>query len=131
MPTLGELLNLGNKKLIYVPEGFELRKLYGRDKLVPNGLLLLSIYHKKPNGDLGRRCFSGCCVDWDEAVNEIRRCVNSTRAIEFDMWLSFKLYNKTVYEEMFHGIVTKEVFDELIEISKKYSEEVSNKSVNA
>lgn len=27
MPTLGELLNFGNKKLIYVPEGFELIKI--------------------------------------------------------------------------------------------------------
>ena len=84
---------------------------------------MLSVYHKKPNGDLGHKCFSGCCINWDEAVNEIRRCVNSTRPIKFDMWLSFKMYNKTIYEEMFHGTVTKEVLDELIEISEKYFEE--------
>lgn len=123
MPTLGELLNLGNKKLIYVPEGFELKKRYAQGKLIPNGLLLMSIYHKKPNGDLGHQCFNGCCVNWDEVVNEIRRCVNSTRPIKFDMWLSFKKYNGTVFEEMFHGIVTKEVLDELIKISEKYVKE--------
>jgi hypothetical protein len=33
------------------------------------------------------------------------------------------MYNKTVYEEMFHGIVTQEVLDELIEISEKYFKE--------
>lgn len=122
MPTLGELLNIetGNKKLIYVPEGFELKK---EGKLVPNGLLMLSVYHKKQNGDLGHKCFSGCCVNWDEVVNEIRRCVNSTRPIKFDAQLSFKKYNGTVFEEMFHGIVTKEVFDELTKISEKYLEE--------
>ena len=123
MPTLGEILNIGNKKLIHIPEGFELKKRYGQGKLIPNGLLMLSVYHKKPNGDLGRKCFSGCCINWDEVVNEISRCVNSTHPIKFDMWLSFKMYNKTIYEEMFHGIVTKEVLDELIEISEKYFKE--------
>ena len=123
MPTLGELLNLGNKELIHVPEGFELKKPYGRDKLVPNGLLMLSIYHKKQNGDLGHQCFSSCCINWNEVVSEIRRCVNSTRPIKFDAWLSFKKYNGTVFEEMFHGIVTKEVLDELIKISEKYVKE--------
>ena len=119
MPTLGELLNIetGNKKLIYVPEGFELKK---EGKLIPNGLLMLSVYHKKPNGDLGHKCFSSYCIYWDEVVNEIRRCVNSTRPIKFDMGLTFKMYNKTIYEEMFHGVVTKQVLDELIEISEKY-----------
>lgn len=123
MPTLGELLNFGNKKLIYVPEGFELKKRYGQGKLVPNGLLLMSIYHKKQNGDLGRQCFNGCCVNWDEAINEIHKCVNSTRPIKFDMWLSFKKYNGTVFEEMFHGTVTKKILDELIKISEKYVKE--------
>lgn len=123
MPTLGEMLNIGNRKLISVPEGFELRKPYGWKKLIPNGILILSVYHKKPNGDLGHKCFSGHCISWDDAVNEIRRCVNSTRPIKFDMWLSFKMYNKTVYEEIFHGIVTQEVLDELIEISEKYFKE--------
>ena len=123
MPTLGELLNIGNKKLIYIPKGVELRKRYGQGKLVPNGLVMLSVYHKKPNGDLGRKCFSGCCINWDEAVNEIRRCVNSTRSEEYDMWLTFKKYNETIHEEMFHGTVTKEVLDELIKISEKYFKE--------
>ena len=123
MPTLGELLNFGNKKLIYVPEGFELIKRCGGDKLSPNGLLVMSIYCKKPNGDLGRKCFSGSCLNWDEVVNEIQRCVNSTRSEEYDMWLSFKMYNRTIHEEMFHGIVTKDVLDELIEISEKYVKE--------
>ena len=125
MPTLGEMLSIGkgNRKLISVPDGFKLRKPYGGEKLVPNGLVILSVYQRKPNGDIGRKCFSGCCVNWDEAVNEIRRCVKSTRSDKFDMWLSFKMYNKTTYEEMFHGTVTKEVLDELIEISEKYSEE--------
>lgn len=124
MPTLGDLLNMGgNKKLIYVPEGFKLRKLYGRDKLGPNGLLMLSVYRKEPNGDLGHQCFSGVCINWDEVINEIRRCVNSTRPIKFDMWLSFKMYNGTTYEEMFHGTVTKEVLDELIKISERYVED--------
>ena len=84
---------------------------------------MLSVYHKKPNGDLGRKCFSGCCINWDEAVNEIRRCVNSTRSEEYDMWLTFKKYNETIHEEMFHGTVTKEVLDELIKISEKYFKE--------
>lgn len=123
MPTLGELLNKENKKLIYVPKGFELKKRYGQEKLIPNGLLMLSIYHKKPNGDLGHICFSSCCINWDEAINEIRRCVNSTRPIKFNMSLSFKKYNETINEEMFHGTVTKEILDELIEISEKYFEE--------
>ena len=123
MPTLGELLNKGNKKLITVPEGFKLRKPYGGDKLVPNGLLTLSVYHKKPNGDLGHMCFSNYCIYWDEVVNEIRRCVNTTRPIKFDMGLTFKKYNETIHEEMFHGTVTKEVLDELIEISEKYVKE--------
>lgn len=123
MPTLGELLNLGNKKLIHVPEGFELRKLNGRDKLVPNGLLLMSIYVKKPNGDLGRLCYRGSCLDWDDVMREIQRCVNSTRSEKYDMYLSFKLYNETVYRDMFHGIVSKEVLDDVIEISEKYVKE--------
>ena len=123
MPTLGELLNLGSKKLIHVPEGFELRKLNGRDKLVPNGLLLMSIYVKKPNGDLGRLCYRGSCLDWDDVMREINRCVNSTRSEKYDMYLSFKLYNETVYRDMFHGIVSKEVLDEVIEISEKYVKE--------
>lgn len=123
MPTLGEMLNIGKRKLIYVPEGFELKKPYGREKLVPNGLTTLSVFHRKPNGDLGHKCFSSRCVYWNEVVNEIRRCVNSTRPIEFDMRLSFKMYNKTIDEEMFHGTVTQEVLDELIEISEKYFEE--------
>lgn len=123
MPTLGELLNFGNKKLINVPEGFELRKPSGRDKLSPNGILTLSVYCKKPNGDLGRLCFSGACLYWDEVVSEIQRCVNSTRSEKYDMWLSFKMYNETIYEEMFHGIVTNEVLDELIKISEKYVKE--------
>ena len=121
MPTLGELLNKGKRKLISVPEGFKLRKPYGRDKLVPNGFLTLSVYHKKPNGDIAHLCFSNCCLYWNEVVNEIRRCVNTTRPIKFEMGLSFKMYNKTIHEEMFHGTVTKEVLDELIEISEKYS----------
>lgn len=123
MPTLGELLNLGNKKLIHVPEGFELRKLNGRDKLVPNGLLLMSIYVKKPNGDLGRLCYRGSCLDWDDVMREIQRCVNSTRSEKYDMYLSFKLYNETVHRDMFHGIVSKEVLDEVLEISEKYVKE--------
>ena len=123
MPTLGELLNKGERKLIYVPEGFKLKKRYAQGKLIPNGLLLMSIYHKKKNGDLGRQCFSGCCVDWDEVVSRIRKCVNSTRPIKFDMWISFKIYNKPIFEEMFHGIITKEVLDELIKISEKYVKE--------
>ena len=123
MPTLGELLNLGNRKLIHVPEGFELRKINGRDKLVPNGLLLTSIYVKKPNGDLGRLCYRGSCLDWDDVMHEINRCVNSTRSEKYDMYLSFKLYNETVYRDMFHGIVSKEVLDEVIEISEKYVKE--------
>lgn len=121
MPTLGELLNKGKRKLISVPEGFKLRKPCGQDKLVPNGFLTLSVYHKKPNGDIAYLCFSNYCLYWNEVVNEIRRCVNTTRPIKFEMGLSFKMYNKTIHEEMFHGTVTKEVLDELIEISEKYS----------
>jgi len=123
MPTLGEMLNIGKRKLIHVPEGFKLKKPYGREKLVPNGLTTLSVFHMKPNGDLGHKCFSSCCINWNEVINEIRRCVNSTRPIEFDMRLSFKMYNKSIDEEMFHGTVTQEVLDELIEISEKYFEE--------
>lgn len=123
MPTLGELINRKKRERIHVPEGFELKKRYGQEKLIPNGLVMLSIYHKKPNGDLGHICFSGCCINWDEAINEIRRCVNSTRPIKFNMSLSFKKYNETINEEMFHGTVTKEILDEFIEISEKYFEE--------
>ena len=54
MPTLGEMLNIGkeNKKLIRVPEGFELKKSYGREKLTPNGIALLSVFRIKQNGEL-------------------------------------------------------------------------------
>ena len=124
MPTLGEMLNIGgNKKLIRVPEGFELKKSYGREKLTPNGITTLSVFHIKQNGELGHKCFSNYCIYWDDVVNEIRRCVNSTRPIKFDMRLSFKMYNKRIDEEMFHGTVTQEVLDELIEISEKFTRE--------
>lgn len=124
MPTLGEMLNRGKgTKNIHVPEGFELKKSYGREKLTPNGIASLSVFHIKQNGDLGHECFSNYCIHWDDVVNEIRRCVNSTRPIKFHMNLSFKLYNKTIYEEMFHGTVTQEILDELIEISEKYFKE--------
>jgi hypothetical protein len=33
------------------------------------------------------------------------------------------MYNKQIDEEMFHGTVTQEVLDELIEISEKYLKE--------
>ena len=122
MPTLGELLNIGNRKLISVPDGFELKKREWSDKLTPNGIVTLSLFHLKPNGELGDKCFSDFILYWDEVVNEIRRCVNSTRHIEFDMRLSFG-YNKQVDEEMYHGIVSQEVLDELIEISEKYLKE--------
>lgn len=125
MPTLGEMLNMKkeNKKLIHVPEGFEIKKSYGREKLTPNGIATLSVFCIKQNGDLGHECFSNYCIHWNDVVNEIRRCVNSTRPIKFHMNLSFKLYNKTIHEEMFHGTVTQEVLDELIEISEKYFKE--------
>lgn len=123
MPTLGEILNMGNKKLIHVPEGFELRKKECGDKLSPNGIIALSVFRMKQNGDLGDKCFSGCCLHWKGVVNEISRCMNSTHPFKFHMSLSFKLYNKTTCEEMFHGTVTQEVLDELIKISEKYLKE--------
>ena len=126
MATLGEMLNLGKRKLISVPEGFKLRKrhsAYGSDKLSPNGIVTLSVFHLKSNGDLGHKCFGNYCIYWNEVINEIERCVNSTRPIKFDMRLSFKIYNKSIDEEMYHGIVSKEVLDELKEISEKYTEE--------
>lgn len=125
MPTLGEMLNIGkgNKKLINVPDGFELKKPYIGEKLIPNGVISLSVFHMKRNGELGRTCFSDSCLYWNEVVNEIRRCANSTRPIKFHMRLSFKMYNKTIDEEMFHGTVSQEVLDELIEISEKYLKE--------
>ena len=125
MPTLGEMLNIGtgNKKLIHVPDGFELKTTYRREKLIPNGLISLSVFHVKRNGELGRTCFSESCLYWNEVINEIRRCVNATRRIEFHMRLSFKMYNKQIDEEMFHGTVTQKVLDELIEISEKYLKE--------
>lgn len=125
MPTLGEMLNLGERKLISVPEGFKLRKglSYCDDKYSPNGIITLVVFRLKPNGDLGHKCFSNYCIYWNEVINEIERCVNSTRPIKFDMRLSFKMYNKTIDEEMYHGIVSKEVLDELKEIIEKYTEE--------
>lgn len=126
MPTLGEMLNLGERKLISVPEGFKLRKIhsvYESDKLSPNGTITLSVFHLKSNGDLGCKRFSNYCIYWNEVINEIERCVNSTRPIKFDMRLSFKMYNRGIDEEMYHGIVSKEVLDELKEIIEKYTEE--------
>jgi hypothetical protein len=120
MPTLGEMLNMHveDRKLIHVPEGFELQKKWD-DRLSPNGIITLSVFHMKRNGELGHQAFSNSCLYWNEVVNEIRRCVNSTRPIKFHMRLSFKMYNKQIDEEMFHGTVTQEVLDELIEISEK------------
>ena len=126
MPTLGEMLNLGERKLISVPEGFKLIKRhseYGSDKLSPNGTVTLTVFHLKPNGDLGHKCFSNYCIYWNEVINEIERCVNSTRPIKFDMRLSFKIYNRGIDEEMYHGLVSSEVLKELKEIVEKYTEE--------
>lgn len=123
MPTLGELLNKGNKKLIHVPEGFELKEPYGDNILEPNGLVTLSVFHKKRNGDLGHKCFSNICISWNAVINEITKCLHTTRQIEFHMRLSFKMSCRSIDEEMFHGTITQQVLDELIEISKKYFKE--------
>lgn len=128
MPTLGEMLNIGtvNKKLISVPEGFKLRKIhtvYGSDKLSPNGAVTLSIFRLKSNGDIGHKWFANYCIYWNEVINEIKGCVNSTQNDRFDMRLSFKIYNRSIDEEMYHGIISKEVLDELKEIIEKYTEE--------
>lgn len=124
MPTLGEMLNLGKQKLISVPEGFKLRKSnIESNKLSPNGIVTLSVFHLKSNGDLGYACFSNYCIYWNEVINEIERCVNSTRPIKFDMRLSIKIYNTGIDEEMYHGLVSPEVLNELKEIVEKYTEE--------
>ena len=131
MPTLGEMLNLGKQKLISVPEGFKLRKRYIDSELLsPNGIVTLSIFHLKSNGDLGQQCFSNYCIYWNKVINEIERCVNSTRPIKFDMRLSFKIYNKGIDEEMYHGLVSPEVLNELKEIAEKYTENNSSADNN-
>ena len=124
MPTLGEILNLNvPQKLIHVPKGFKLKRISEcSTKLSPNGLLTLSIFHLNSNGDLGYCCYSDICLHWDEVIKEIKRCVNTTRPISFDMRLSFKNTESCCDEEMYHGIVSQAVLDELKEISEKYYE---------
>ena len=124
MPTLGEMLNIGKQKLISVPEGFKLRKRHTEsNKLSPNGIVILTVFHLKSNGDLGHRCFSNNCIYWNDVINEIEKCVNSTRPIKFDMRLSFKTRNRGIYEEMYHGLVSPEVLNELKKIADTYVEE--------
>ena len=116
MPTLGEILNKGNKNLYMFPKGFELKKTYdmnGMEKLRPNGSLKLNVFGH-------HTFFSGYCPTWDEVVRQILICLNRTRQIKCDVSLTFKHFRSGNYEEIFHGKVTQEVLDELIEISKEY-----------